>query len=94
MLIHPHSTPNFLQSFPSTLGEQVAFSKPITTSSSVNYTSVFLTPNIHDHPVAQQWADVEVVDLEGCARGAIMGRKPQTVYYSSNPHVTGSSCRL
>ncbi|KAF9466225.1 tRNA intron endonuclease [Collybia nuda] len=27
---------------------------------------------------AQQWSDVEVVDLEGCSRGAITGRKPQS----------------
>jgi len=30
------------------------------------------------HP-AQQWTDVEVIDLQGCSRGAIKGRKPNTV---------------
>jgi len=27
---------------------------------------------------AQQWTDVEVIDLQGCSRGAIKGRKPNT----------------
>ncbi|RDB24288.1 tRNA-splicing endonuclease subunit SEN15 [Hypsizygus marmoreus] len=32
----------------------------------------------NDVVFAQQWTDVEVVDLPTCARGAIKGRKPQT----------------
>lgn len=30
------------------------------------------------HP-AQQWTDLEVLDLTGCSRGAFRGRKPRTV---------------
>ncbi|KIM89210.1 hypothetical protein PILCRDRAFT_95170 [Piloderma croceum F 1598] len=27
---------------------------------------------------AQQWSDVEVIDLASCSRGAVKGRRPQT----------------
>jgi tRNA-splicing endonuclease subunit Sen15 len=75
-LSHLGSIKRSLHSSKSILGRQAASFKHITMSFMVIHTLLVQTEHSSCPTCsAQQWTDVEVVDLETCQRGAIKGRK-------------------
>ena len=83
-----HSSPSYRPLLRNILDRRLVCSKHTTISFMVQRAALLVALLWIDfaHILAQQWVDVEVLDLPSCSRGAIKGKKRGTVRTNTALH--------